>query len=225
MWWLAVPIAIGTFVTVKKIFFDSEEEISSNFQKTKSIFEENLEILKHHLIVSSNEENKNILFIGQPGAGKSSLIKSVTFSNCKPLPEVGVSTDTTNWSNKYLNYSFPVIKYRNFTIIDSPGYDTAQHPTGIFLNSFPFDRFDSIVIVFNNKLHSSDIQIMNRVAYLNKKTTIVRSYSENLSEIEINEIENDIKKSFNLFSQKNKVEFVSNRSKNGINNLSEYLFS
>lgn len=169
-----------------------------------------------------DDTKKNILFIGQPGSGKSSIIRNLTNKECVPLPEIGQSTDITNWSTELKENL--LITYKNINIVDAPGYDTYTHDVKTYLDLFPFDMFSKINILFNNKLHASDIKIMSKIGEINSsslvKINIIRTFSENLSNEEKESIKNDIKYNFERVSNlRYEIHFFSNRTKEGLEKL------
>ena len=64
-----------------------------------------------------------IALLGQPGAGKSSLINALIG---KKLFEVGVDTDTTIEAQE--------AKFESLVITDLPGYGTARFPVDAWVN-------------------------------------------------------------------------------------------
>lgn len=203
MWWLLIPIA---GLAGKAIYDAITEEEESTIPERRTIFELNLDRLKSELSLHNKQK---IAILGQPGAGKSSLLKKITNGKVKPLPVIGTQTDATDWSfdatSNLLSF------YENYIFVDVPGYDTSSHPYDSFSSSFPFTYFDSFIFVINGKLHFSDEKIFNRLLMTKKKICITRSFSENLSNIERDLIEKDIKKRLNI-STKPPILFVSNRT-------------
>lgn len=210
MLWLIPIAAVAGFVG--KSVIDSILDTPIIFQKhQKSILEKNLERLKGEL---SKESGQKIAIFGQPGAGKSSLLKNMTSGKVFPLPVIGNETDATDWSEDQNCSLLSYFGHRIF--VDIPGYDTIKHPTQTFISYFPWDDFDSYIFVFSGKLHAADEEILNRIA-LGRDITrifIARSYSESLDEQDKNLIYQDI---ISKFSSRisDRMRFFSNRTKAG----------
>lgn len=126
---------------------------------------------------------RRVAVLGQPGAGKSSLLRRLSNQQMTPLPQVGVHTDATNWAE---SPDVPLVSHwQGVRFVDVPGYDTASHPVAAYLADFPFNQFDLFVLVLNGKLHEAD-QRMYR-ACLQRAATgtpimLVRSFAESLDE-------------------------------------------
>ena len=83
--------------------------------------------LRRELEIHGQNMNKDvkIALIGQPGAGKSSLINALTG---KDLFETGVRTDVTVKKQE--------AKLNNLYIVDLPGYGTKRFPLNSWLEEF-----------------------------------------------------------------------------------------
>lgn len=93
MWWLAIPV-IGL---VGKVIYDAvTDEYEAPSPRRKTTLELNLERLEKQL---RSHSGYKIAILGQPGAGKSSLLKKMTNGKVKPLPVIGTQTDATDWSS------------------------------------------------------------------------------------------------------------------------------
>lgn len=209
MWWLAIPV-IGI---VGKAVFDAITEEDSLPPSRKTTLQANLERLKGDLRF---ETAKKIAIMGQPGAGKSSLLKKMTNGEVVPPPVIGTHTDATNWSS---DASCNLIsRYRGAVFVDVPGYDTQTHPAIDFKLNFPFYDFDAFLFVVHGKLHAADEEIFRLANCTGKPICIARSFLDSLDEDEIREVERDLRQ---RLSVGNPVEFVffSNRSGEGIKNI------
>lgn len=89
-----------------------------------------------------------IALIGQPGAGKSSLINQVLG---KKVFETGVHTDTTIKAEE--------ARLDKMYIVDLPGYGTDRFPFNDWVREFQPENYDLYLFVFNGKLHDSDAQM------------------------------------------------------------------
>ena len=133
MWWLAIPV-IGL---VGKAIYDAvTDEDEAPSPRRKTTLELNLERLEEQL---RSHSGYKIAILGQPGAGKSSLLKKMTNGKVKPLPVIGAQTDATDWSSDTACNLLSV--YERYVFADVPGYDTSSHPLYVFSSSFP--SFDS----------------------------------------------------------------------------------
>lgn len=95
-----------------------------------------------------------LALIGQPGAGKSSIINSLLGTKLFP---VGVYTDTTVKAQEK--------EFGGLIITDLPGYGTARFPLEVWLEEFQPEQYDMYLFVFDGKLHEADSQLFR---YLEK---------------------------------------------------------
>lgn len=178
--------------------------------------------LKQELDNSSNDFR--IAVIGQPGAGKSSLIRTISKKKCRPLPKIGQETDATDWSSERVSEFFNV--YKRLRFVDTPGYNTSKHPAEVFESYFPFDQFDYIIHVLKDKVHEADRRVAQRVSHNKTKYILVRCFAEEIEHSERDRIERDyfscmeINKA-HLKSSFRKVFFASNRNCEGVEELQE----
>ena len=208
MWWFAIPPAIW----VGKKIYDAvkEEDNYASSSPTKSTLERNLERLKSELRSNSG---RKIAIIGQPGAGKSSLLKKMTNGQVVPLPIIGNQTDATSWEDN--SDCYLLSWYESYTFVDVPGYDTSSHPVHIFSDSFPFSDFDAFIFVIHGKLHSSDEKIFRSINYAKKHLCIARSFSDSLEHHEKIPLEKDIRLRLSL-DDSHPIFLFSNRTGDGI---------
>jgi GTPase Era involved in 16S rRNA processing len=196
-----------------------------------SILQKNFKHLRKGLENEKNGGNrKTIAIAGQPGSGKSSLLKAITDGECEPLPTIGQQTDATDWHREEMWDFFT--EYENYIFVDIPGYNTTHHPTHTYLEHFPFKKFDKILLVLNAKVQSSDEKIFKKIDKLygwetSKKVFVIRSFSESLLAENKELIRRDYDKPerFDLKAKSMKVIFSSARTKEGIEELKKILFT
>jgi GTP-binding protein EngB required for normal cell division len=229
--WVVYPIGIGVAILVRKWLKSDESRddapSSNNEQKDNKKYGS----LKHRTLITnlkylkSDLESKKgikIAVVGQPGAGKSSLICNLTKNKCKPLPQIGTKTDMTDWSTHvFTDANFPYVTYKNCVIIDSPGYNTTKHPIEEFIHNFPFSKFDHILMVIRGKLHAADMDICNVMEDLRGVNChLVRSFSDELYD---NGDKGKILKDYRDKAIRLDATFISNKTKEGIRELSQIL--
>lgn len=99
---------------------------------------------KEHTVVK-------IALVGQPGAGKSSVINKLIGKN---LFKSGVYTDTTVKSQE--------ASWGALRIVDLPGYDTKQFPFEDWCKQFSVEDYDLYLFVFAGKLHDADGKLFKK---------------------------------------------------------------
>ena len=165
-----------------------------------------------------------IALIGQPGAGKSSLINALTG---KHLFETGEHTDTT--------ISRQEAKLGSLTIVDLPGYGTKRFPLSNWLDQYKPEELDLYLFVFDGKLHESDSDLFQHFKKWKSEREhpyfIVRNKEDQIwnDTKSLQELKNDIIKDVNSkmgnSSLTTKVYFTSCRTKEGISELKEDVLS
>lgn len=210
MWLLAIPV-IGL---VGKAIYDAvTDEDEAPSPRRKTTLELNLERLEEQV---RSHSGYKIAILGQPGAGKSSLLKKMTNGKVKPLPVIGAQTDATDWSSDAACNLLSV--YESYVFADVPGYDTSSHPLYAFLSYFPFGHFDAFIFVIHGKLHASDEDVFRIIAGSGKKISIAKSFSDSLESDDIMYVENDIRTRLSL-SDSDPILFFSNRTGDGIESV------
>lgn len=184
--------------------------LEKNFIKLRSIME--------------NSPHRKVAIIGQPGAGKSSLLIKLTDGKCEPLPCIGAQTDATDWS---INESIDFIHfYKDIDFIDSPGYGTEAHPVKSYQNLFPFDQCHVILFFIQGKIHQSDERMFHTLLTLSKQScqiAIIRNFSEYLSQQDQLDIQKDLDSKLLYTRFHIPIYFVSNRSKMGIEEVKHFI--
>lgn len=120
-----------------------------------------------------------IALIGQPGAGKSSLINRIMG---RKIFETGVTTDVTKEAQE------AKLDKDKLYIVDLPGYGTDMFPFEQWVEQFRPDNYDLYIFVFNGKLHNSDTQMFEALKEWSNEDKdgrvhplfIVRNFSDNI---------------------------------------------
>lgn len=163
-----------------------------------------------------------IALIGQPGAGKSSVINKLIGKN---LFKTGVHTDTTVSSQE--------AEFGALRIIDLPGYDTKKFPFEEWCEKFSVENYDLYLFVFAGKLHDADGKLFKKLKEWNKTRKhpyfIVRNKEDNIWDEEKNleelkeEIVTDV---YSKIGNNNaKVYFTSCRLETGFKELKDDIFA
>jgi GTP-binding protein EngB required for normal cell division len=207
MWFLLIPAAAGL---IGKLIFDAAQK------PEPTVLERNLERLER---VLGREGGRRVAILGQPGAGKSSLLIKMSSNRVTPRPVVGVHTDATSWAD---DSSVALLsRWENFVVADVPGYDTASHPVGPFLRLFPFDEFHMFIFVIRGKLHEADERMMRCVQASRRPMLVVRSYAETIDRAERDRVLQDIQARLSI--QSTSVLFASNRTGEGVEEVLRWI--
>lgn len=209
MWRLAFP-ALALAQGVYEFMTDAGRPA-----RRHTVLERNLQRLSQELR-SSNRMKIGIL--GQPGAGKSLLLKKMTKNKVRPLPIIGAETDATNWAEQ--SGIELLSTYNRFVFVDVPGYDTAAHPIPVFREFFPFSGFDSFIFVVRGKLREADEAVFQLIAASGKPVCVCRSFAENCDEGEREAVSEDLQKRLHL-ADDHIIGFFSNRSGEGVADILE----
>lgn len=209
MWWLAVPILLG----VGKMIHVATSKTPSSHQKSESILVKNLHALRK---CTAETNPRRIALLGQPGAGKSTILKKLSKGFAKPAPVIGTHTDATNWAES--TDVDLLSKWGRHIVVDVPGYDTLHHPTSAFLDTFPFANFEKIFLILRGKVRAADIQIYNEIIAAKTSVLVVRSYAESLNLAERQLVQDDLCKHFSGLTNTSLI-FVSSRTEEGIKTL------
>ena len=112
-----------------------------------------------------------IALFGQPGAGKSSLINTITG---KKLATEGVKTDQTIEAKAY--------DWEGLHLVDLPGYGTQRFPKESYFTTFDIYSFDVFLCVFDGKFRDADSQFFHELTSIGKVCLFVRNKTDNLWE-------------------------------------------
>lgn len=211
MWWLTVPLAAG----LGKWMYDRVNRTApeSSYSPSETILVRNLRALRDATI---EPDPRRVAFLGQPGAGKSTLIKKLSKGRARPVPIVGTETDATNWAEQ-LNVDL-LCRWGKRSASDVPGYDTVNHPSSTYLAHFPFDQFARICLVLNGKVRAADQEVYQAIRDSGTPVIVVRSYAESLNEHQRDAVSQDLH--LHLFEpDPSNIVFVSSRTGEGIERL------
>lgn len=212
MWWLVIP---GVAV-LGKLVYDAVTEDDATavvYRRTKTVLEENLDRLRTELARSTG---RRVAVLGQPGAGKSSLLRELSCNQAVPLPLVGQQTDATNWAED--RDAKLLCRWRDFVFADVPGYDTASHPTRVMLDAFPFASFDTFVFMVRGKVREADQRLYARLERQGQPVIVVRSFAESLDADERASVRQDLWKQLGCCMGAH-VVFSSNRTGEGVQDV------
>lgn len=159
----------------------------------------------------------SVALFGQPGAGKSSLINSLVGTK---VVETGVETDKTTEDKK--------VEHNGLYFWDLPGYGTEKFPADdAYLEKFKILEKDMFLCVLNGKLRQSDVNFFKKINGLGRPCIFVVTCSDSLYEEGVSDDDlrerrcKDIAKQVGLDVQDLQIIFVSNRNKEGLDDLQD----
>lgn len=161
-----------------------------------------------------------LAIMGQPGAGKSSLLCKVGGRRLTPAPSIGVETDATDWAGS--NECVLLFSSEPWRVADVPGYDTQRHPAAAFLDGFPFLSFSAFIFVVRGKLRAADESVYRSLAATGKPVLVVRGFADGLDNQEVVDAIRDIRSTLGV-PESVKVVPVSNRTGIGIDAVRRWL--
>ena len=125
---------------------------------------------------NSKDAFAKIALIGQPGAGKSSIVNALIGRH---VAETGPETDTTIEAKEY-GYNFN-------KLVDLPGYGTKIFSMDVWRKRFNPEQYDVWVFVFSGKLMREDSEMLQDLVQLNQEDEqyhpmlLVRNHCEDVA--------------------------------------------
>lgn len=209
MLWLVTALVPAVLV-IGKAAYDLATGNDTPPRRARSTLERNLERLAREL---SAAHGRRVAVLGQPGAGKSSMLRRLSGNEVVRLPAVGVHTDATDWSER--GDVELLCRWRGFVFADVPGYDTARHPVHTMLDGLPFDSFDVFVLVLRGKVRDADRRLYARLQQSRRPVVVVRNVAENLDVTERATVQADLKCQLGC-GFGGQITFASNRTGEGL---------
>ena len=166
--------------------------------------------------LTNNPDIRRVAFLGQPGAGKSTIVSKLSKGRARPAPVIGVNTDATTWAES--TGVDLLCRWGRRVAADVPGYDTSSHPVSAFVTYFPFDNFGKICLVVHNKIHGADIEIYQAISREEIMPIVIRSQAESLDMDEREAVRKDLCQRFTGLTPSS-VLFVSGRTGEGLDEL------
>lgn len=158
-----------------------------------------------------------IAFVGQPGAGKSSLINAIVG---EPVAAVGQATDVTETAAEY--------DYRFQRLVDLPGYGTEKFSYEDWAAEFCPEQYDALVYVCRGKLHQEDESFLHSLAESadrkQRPIYLVRNHCHDLTEEERQLIADELRLRLPV-GRPVSVTFTDCRYGDGIDELKEQIYS
>lgn len=159
---------------------------------------------------------RRVAFLGQAGAGKSTIVDKLSMGHAHPRPVIGVHTNATNWAQR--TDVDLLCRWPGLVAADCPGYDTRTHPVAAFVTHFPFANFDKIVLVIHGKIRAADVDIYQAIRHAGMTPLVVRSHAESLDASDRDRVTKDLCRHL-VGLQPNARVFVSSRNGEGIGEL------
>lgn len=109
--------------------------------------------------------NKNILLVGNPNVGKSSIFNILTHSH----------EHTGNWTGKTVELTRKQIINTNYTLIDLPGIyslSSLSEEENIALETLLFEHYDKIIYVMDSSNIEKNLHLLLQILEINKNIIV-----------------------------------------------------
>ena len=109
--------------------------------------------------------NKNILLVGNPNVGKSSIFNILTHSH----------EHTGNWTGKTVSLTRKQIINTNYTLIDLPGIyslSSLSEEENIALETLLFEHYDKIIYVMDSSNIEKNLHLLLQILEINKNIIV-----------------------------------------------------
>ena len=159
---------------------------------------------------------RRVAFLGQAGAGKSTIVDKLAMGHAHPRPVIGVHTDATNWAER--TDVDLLCRWPGQVAADCPGYDTRTHPAATFVTHFPFANFEKVALVIHGKIRAADVDIYQAILRAGMTPLVTRSHAESLDASDRDTVTKDLCRHL-VGLQPNSVVYVSSRTGEGIDEL------
>ncbi len=109
--------------------------------------------------------NKNILLVGNPNVGKSSIFNILTHSH----------EHTGNWTGKTVSLSRKQIINTNYTLIDLPGIyslSSLSEEENIALETLLFEHYEKIIYVMDSSNIEKNLHLLLQILEINKNIIV-----------------------------------------------------
>ncbi|KAI7888117.1 interferon-inducible GTPase-domain-containing protein [Mucor mucedo] len=116
----------------------------------------------------------NVAVTGCPGTGKSSLLNGLLgyrahHTKAAPVGEIETTIEPKGYRHPVLN---------KLCLWDMPGIGTPRHPSKPFFENYCLGAFDAILIVFDERLMATDIEIARRARKYSVPVFFVKNKSD-----------------------------------------------
>ncbi|GAN05982.1 interferon-inducible GTPase 5-like [Mucor ambiguus] len=116
----------------------------------------------------------NVAITGCPGTGKSSLLNALLgYKNNHPKAAAIGEIETTIEPRRYQHPVLPTLH-----LWDMPGIGTPRHPTSHFFDTYFLGAFDAILVVFDDRLMASDVEIARKAKLYNVPVFFIKNKAD-----------------------------------------------
>ncbi|KAL9538034.1 hypothetical protein MBANPS3_011248 [Mucor bainieri] len=152
---IASPIApLYCFLTsMQAIFSDTNTTAQQNRRHLNQSY-----LRKAYGMLRLDVNVYNVAITGCPGTGKSSMLNALLgYKSNHPRAAAVGEIETTLEPKRYQHPVLPTLH-----LWDMPGIGTPRHPTRSFFDTYFLGAFDAILIVFDDRLMASDVDIARK---------------------------------------------------------------